>query len=420
MIVAGDTAGWLAPCGCTTRQSGGLARRATLVAQARTEGAVLVADVGGAVAGHAAYDRLKLAAILEGERAMGVAAHNLGAAEAALEPDSLRRLIAEERVPLISANLRSADGTRVAEPLRLVTAAGRRVALVGVLSPRYAGPWRVDPPRDAVLEALRTVAGRFDHLIVLAYLPVDELRELAASLPEADVVCGGPTGQPLPPQPIGPVLLASATNMGKFVARFDIAAGSRGWKGRIVELDERFADDRAQLENLARFRGELARLDLTPAQTAFRPLSLAVPPPDYRLAGNAACRECHVEDCKLWEQSRHARAWQSLERGRAQPDPACQRCHTTGYGLPGGFASVRRTPDRVQVGCESCHGPSQAHVTDAKRPTTYHGRAQDQCLACHDRENSPKFQYAAYWGTIRHGRRDTPRPTPNSVSETQP
>ena len=48
LVLSGDTAGWLVPCGCTSNQSGGLLRRGSYVRQLRGQGHVLVADVGGA------------------------------------------------------------------------------------------------------------------------------------------------------------------------------------------------------------------------------------------------------------------------------------------------------------------------------------------------------------------------------------
>ena len=78
LIVSGDTAGWIMPCGCTANQSGGLSR-ARHVREARADHAVVLADAGGAPGGTSPYERLKFEAILAGEREMGIAAHNLGA-----------------------------------------------------------------------------------------------------------------------------------------------------------------------------------------------------------------------------------------------------------------------------------------------------------------------------------------------------
>jgi hypothetical protein len=96
-----------------------------------------------------------------------------------------------------------------------------------------------------------------------------------------------------------------------------------------------------------------------------------------------------------------------LKSKGAHVDPGCQRCHTTGYGLPGGFTSLRLDaqgkPWAVDVGCESCHGPSAGHVEDAKVRTAHYGEAANHCTGCHDRENSPKFDAESYWAQIRHG-----------------
>jgi hypothetical protein len=422
VVVAGDTAGWIVPCGCASKQLGGLPRRAALVARLRREAEVIVADVGGAPGGTNAYDRCKFEAILKGEVAMGVAAHNVGRGEALLGPSDLRELRRRLDVPLISANAWDTEGRRIAEPLRIVEAAGRRVALVGVLAPQYATEQvAVTPPGHAVLEALQEVSGRYDALIVLAYLADDELRQLAGMLPEADLIVGGPTGQPLPPEPIGPTLLASATNQGKFLARFDApdAASSGRWKGTIVEVGDQLDDDPRQIDNLEQFYQELARRDFTPDQTSFAE-TLVSGPAGQKVAGNDRCRECHAEDSQLWDSSRHSHAWESLRRHGAHVDPACQRCHTTGYGLPGGFESLARSPESVNVGCESCHGPSREHADDAEIRTARFARARDYCVECHDRENSPEFAYDAYWAQIRHGSSPHVACTLGKLSEDRP
>jgi hypothetical protein len=123
------------------------------------------------------------------------------------------------------------------------------------------------------------------------------------------------------------------------------------------------------------------------------------------VAGTERCRDCHAAEHAVWEQSRHRSAWQSLLPNGSQVDPFCQHCHTTGYGQAGGFRSLANADALKSVGCESCHGPSQAHADDPKHATAYAGQAADQCLHCHDRENSPQFEYEAYWKRIQHGRK---------------
>src|SRR5439155_5484672 len=177
--------------------------------------------------------------------------------------------------------------------------------------------------------------------------------------------------------------------------------GRRGWTGQVVEMDASLPDDAEQQANVRRYLAELARRDFAADETGFAPKLPAELPRDYRLAGNAACRSCHPADCTSWDGSKHAHAWQTLADRGYHVDPYCQQCHTTGYGLPGGFASVSRTESARSVGCESCHGPSAGHVRDAKVRTPF--AARDQCATCHDRENSPLFAYDEYWPKIRHG-----------------
>jgi len=255
---------------------------------------------------------------------------------------------------------------------------------------------------------------------VLAYLPTDELEALAQSLPEVDVVVGGPTLQTLEPQQVGPTLLAAVTNKGKYMARFSAARGTKSgsWRCEIVELDAAFADDAWQLANLDRYREMLIERDFTPSETSFAPQVPDPLPENYQLAGSAACQTCHQGDCALWEGSKHAAAWATLRARSSHGDPYCQQCHTTGYGLPGGFTSLAEGAERVAVGCESCHGPAKAHTLRPETATTY--AARDQCLRCHDRENSPAFAYAGYWQQIRHGEDSTARREQIPPEETVP
>jgi hypothetical protein len=88
----------------------------------------------------------------------------------------------------------------------------------------------------------------------------------------------------------------------------------------------------------------------------------------FRYLGVRWCQGCHSRrspNPKLrvyhsWEDSAHARAWESLPE-EDRENPGCLRCHTTGYGMP------RRSdvPDKELRGvqCEACHGPGSHYFT---------------------------------------------------------
>ena len=406
LIVSGDTAGWIVPCGCTSKQFGGLPRRATCAKHLAQQGGVLLVDAGGAAAGTSPYDRLKFEAIARGEVLMGTAAHNIGASEAALGPSALRQVAEKTGLPLISANTHDREGKPLGESFRVVELNGRRIAVIGVLDPRYATDQiDVSPPRTAVLDTMAAIEEPCDAVVVLAYLPEDALREFAETLPEVDLVVGGPTGQPIKPTRLGPTLLASATYQGKFLAAFteDATQKARSWQGRIVELDESFEDDPDQVENLKHYYALLNEHDFRPDQTSFDPSLPKAVPAGFTVAGAKRCAECHEEEYAVWHDSKHRHAWASLENKGAHVDPDCQRCHVTGYGQPGGFTSLAQKGTRINVGCESCHGPSKAHCDDEKIHTAYYGQQKNHCQTCHDRENSPEFDFETYWAKMRHG-----------------
>ncbi len=403
-IISGDTAGWIMPCGCTANQSGGLSRRGTFVARTRADHSVIVLDAGGAPGGTSPYERLKFEAILAGESAMGIAAHNLGAPEAALGAEYLRAVQKKLGIPFLSTNLRDASGAAVAPASLEVRAPGSNlgILLLGVVSPRLLrGDLKAGEPRDAVLTAIKN-APAHDAVVVLAYLPDGELRQLASELPEVDAVLGGPTGQSIAPYRAGPTWVGSATNKGKFLIELDKSASAAAWSAKVIELNPSIADDPAQERNLAEFRTQLARLDFTAEQSG-----LAPPPPKeehgFRIAGTSSCTACHQEESEVYKHSKHSIAWHTLEDRGLHIDPQCQTCHTTGYGQPGGFQSVSRGLERTSVGCESCHGPSQGHALEPRKRTPF--VARDQCITCHDRENSPQFSFDEFWKRIVHGKK---------------
>lgn len=405
VYVSGDTSGWITPCGCAANQSGGLARRGTLIQSTDAALAPLVLDAGGSASGTTEYHLLKLASILRGMQMMGLAGHNIGEPEAQLGPAALQQLSQETGVQWLSANLRSEEWDP--QPLAMAERGGLRVAVVGVIDPDRVvdSDWQTREPVRAVLDALRGVEA--DVGIVLAYMPEAQLRELAAALPEVDFVIGGPTGQAMSPVSIGSTTVLSATNKGKFLGRLELRRGD----GRqpvvdsvqLVEVASSFAEDEAQLENLADYYRRLAERDFSADQSGLVS-SLAGNRADYAIAGSDSCASCHPRDHAVWHASRHSHAWDVLVERGAHYDPFCQQCHTTGYGVPGGFTRVAESQALTHVGCENCHGPSQAHVTNPRVKTPF--LAQEQCLGCHDHENSPNFVHKTYWAKIVHGAKE--------------
>jgi hypothetical protein len=407
VLVSGDTAGWITPCGCASNQSGGLARRATLIAECGDAEQILYLDAGGSAAGTSEYQQLKLESILRGLQAIGLAAHNIGAAESALSPAQLAALAEKTGVTWLSANLKPAKGAPPADHV-LFERNGVRIAVTGVIDPTLVtnDSWIAREPVSAILEALSRAQA--DVTIVLAYFEEAGLRSLAESLPEVDFVVGGPTGQAMKPVKIGPVTILSATNKGKYLARIELSPGDGEHlltkEIGPVEVLSDLAEDASQTANLRQYYAALAKRDFTVAEAGLYS-NVDRGATDYRVAGSQTCAACHADDDRAWHASKHSHAWKVLVAKGAHVDPFCQQCHTTGYGHEGGFVSVSQSPQLVHVGCENCHGPSSAHVADPKIKTPF--LARERCIECHDHENSPNFVYDEYWPKIHHGEKKT-------------
>ena len=103
---------------------------------------------------------------------------------------------------------------------------------------------------------------------------------------------------------------------------------------------------------------------------------------DYEYVGSKKCKKCHIKEYKSWEKTKMANALDILKPGNSKEakekfnidvdkdyttDATCLKCHTVGYGEPGGYQTpdpedkkaVRKAKARYGVGCESCHGAGQ-------------------------------------------------------------
>jgi len=131
-----------------------------------------------------------------------------------------------------------------------------------------------------------------------------------------------------------------------------------------------------------------------------------------KYVGSKACG-CHKAHYSDWKLSVHGRAYETLKPGnkkraklKANLDPdkdytkdeKCLKCHTTGYRKNGGFKNIKKTPDRINVGCESCHGPASEYIFQHEGSSTAFNRGRAKaygqtygsenpavCTKCHNR-----------------------------------
>jgi hypothetical protein len=88
---------------------------------------------------------------------------------------------------------------------------------------------------------------------------------------------------------------------------------------------------------------------------------------ELKYVSTKKCKPCHLKQHKSWEKTPHATNFELVVEMGKDKEAECLKCHTTGYGEPGGFVDVETTPDLASTGCEGCHGPGSKHLAIKKK-----------------------------------------------------
>jgi len=143
--------------------------------------------------------------------------------------------------------------------------------------------------------------------------------------------------------------------------------------------------------------------------------------------GVKKCKSCHFKQWNSWRKTKMAQTFEVLkpgvrseEKAKLKFDPekdytrdaSCLECHTSGYGLPGGYIvpaegdaqAKGQAADNAGVTCEGCHGPGSkatAILEDIKenkrtytfaelRAVGFHKAGVRSCTPCHNTSDPGK------------------------------
>ncbi|MHC4571853.1 MAG: multiheme c-type cytochrome [Planctomycetota bacterium] len=202
-------------------------------------------------------------------------------------------------------------------------------------------------------------------------------------------------------------------------------------------------------ETAARARYELgliyeSRGELDAAAAMFRNAQVVITDKGAAYLGVKNCKKCHLKQYKTWKTTKMAKTFDVLKPGvRAEAkaklkfdpqkdytkDTKCLECHTSGFGMPGGYKipeagdskAARRAKDNAGVTCEGCHGPGSKYVAIHKKAITKKRKyTLDElyqagqykvdvktCTTCHNRRNPTvgsdyHFDYEKYKAEDTH------------------
>jgi hypothetical protein len=151
---------------------------------------------------------------------------------------------------------------------------------------------------------------------------------------------------------------------------------------------------------------------------------------DAKYVGVKTCGMCHKKESvgqqlKIWQESKHAQAYKTLQtqeadkiakdkgfKTKAAETPECLKCHVSGYDVdPSLLGKKFKKEDGVQ--CETCHGPGSKYkskkVMEDKKLAVEKGlmvydNIETLCVKCHN-EESPVFKgfnFEERWAKIKH------------------
>ncbi len=160
----------------------------------------------------------------------------------------------------------------------------------------------------------------------------------------------------------------------------------------LVRLTEDVPTDPAVVAMLKAYYTELAALNLEKGDAA-----VCQPKDGPTFVGSEACKDCHSAAYNFWKQTKHAKAWATLEQQNKHFDLTCVGCHTIGYQQPGGFCRLKDVGVLKDVGCEMCHGAGSKHVDDEATESIALKAPEQTCTGlCHVPEHSDAFVYEKY------------------------
>jgi hypothetical protein len=425
MLVSGNLLGRLEPCGCASGQLGGLARRWYQIAERHD----LLVEGGNLTAGATEIDVQKMFTSVEVlfgmKRPYDVL--GVGTQDLLLPWADWAGFLSSYKAPVVASDLESKDPQWPGQPFVEKDVRGTKVRIASLTTELPAHFAKAAPASVLLLPPAagwqRALAGASaDTLrIALVHGPAALARDLAQKLqPAPDLVVGldaGISEPPGAPERQGQVPVVFPGIRGRLLLELGLCRidGRPRLTYEIVELrgseTKPGAQEDPDVKQILLRHREQVKEDGTLAKLAGQ----LPTPTGASYVGSQNCQTCHATAYEVWEKSKHAEAWETLERAEADPQrygwpvtyyPDCVSCHVVGYREQSGFKTYADTPHLGDVGCERCHGPGSAHVaspTTAKLGRTGGGLPATVCTQCHDFEQSPTFDYGQRWALIEHG-----------------
>jgi 2',3'-cyclic-nucleotide 2'-phosphodiesterase (5'-nucleotidase family) len=411
---------------------GGLPRRVTLARELRAKGPLLQVDAGDSLVGE--LDRgpkdpapdpkeieRRANLMAAGLAKVGLDAFTPGERELlTLGPAKVAAMAKKYKLPVLSANLLDKKGKPWFEPYRLIDIAGTRVGVFGINFIAFedkdkakAMGFSVGDPLGAAQGAASVLREKGARAVIGLFHVSDgpsDARQIARQVEGLDVQVLGHTPGKRNQRLRGGgknIAFLEADRRGRMIGQLDIYVDEKTdkvlFRQEYHRMDTHLVSDEETQALIAPYIAEnkkrIARKQPVgfTARAGTRGELANADQEKWTYASNAACNLCHKEAQQHFAASVHAFSMDALVRKGRDRDPECLRCHSTGFDRPGGTRNLATAATFFgEVGCESCHGPSAAHVRANNKTGTRRQVPESVCVECHTKEQSPvPLDYAA-------------------------
>jgi len=427
LVFSGQAIGYLQPCGCSSPQYGGLARRFNFLHSLKEKGWNLVAlDLGDLSQTQGSQAILKYRAGMKSLEAMRYGAIGLGKNEFLMPlSTALGQHSLDHPIPrVVATNLGNTEPGGLWHKMNvrqseIIEAGVYKVGVVSIVGPTVAKQIADQIPagdkKDVTFaDPLKALArglkelkdGKTNFGVLLFHGSEQEANQYIveayklfragqAPLLHAAVCLdefSDPRGNPTQVEGIHTQLITLG-HKGKNVGVLGMFRKEKTLEMRyqLVPIGPEFEPKEGNekinpvLKVMQDYSDELQKENyLSPRYSPRGTHSTQVQHPDAFYVGSDRCKGCHRQAHKVWSGSHHAHAYKTLEDAKfptgRQFDPECIVCHTVGFQSKTGFADAKVKGAKQiaehdfklrDVGCENCHGPASKHVANPNDEKMY-------------------------------------------------
>lgn len=392
VLFTGNTASYLEPCGCVEGMLGGISRRPQAIAD---EENFLFLDSGNFIDISHKLDETRNLFYSRSFEKLGYSAVGVSSKEATRSTSFLKSLAGNEL--FVSTNLRSATDQSFPFLKEKKVNDYTVISLVSSQDEVHSDYVVIDP-----LKAVEDYLGT-RNLILFSGLKTKDLEAVVKKLKSRLrlVIANHSRGEM---ETLHSVPIIYPGEKGKMVKKYDFSTKkytslavldsyeeNKELKAIVDQFYEAVEKDPELQKGFDRFFEE-------------EPMEKLVLEGKNKFVGSEACKNCHKKEYDQFKTTAHSHAFDILLQKKRDFVPACVKCHSIGFGYESGYQISTRQKHLQQVGCESCHGAGYNHVRNPSAENIALKVSKSRCMQCHDTENSPYFQYAAFKPLVDHSK----------------